>query len=305
MGKSINAPTSPEPGAERILLGIGSVALGAVGFGFLPLFLYWGYSGGLTPETGLLWRYGGGLLLMAPAMLVLGARAWHYSGRAFCAGLAMGVGTVSLFHSYASLPVTLVILIFYTYPAFTLIFGRAFFGKPMTPRLLGAVILVLLAAALIVRPDADQGITVGLLLFAFLGPMGFAGYLTLAAEIGPATHMAARINGVNLGALAVALPVSLAVLDTVVPNAPAGWLGAVCLALVTGVMSNAFNLFGAALAGGARAAIAGSAELVTALLIGVLVFAEPFAWPYLVSAVLLLAAIGLSLPRRLVPETSA
>lgn len=301
MSKSINAPPSLEHGAQRILLGIGSVALGAVGFGFLPLFLFWGYSGGLTPEAGLLWRYGGGLLLMAPLALLFGARAWRHGGRAFCAGLAMGIATVSLFKSYASMPVTLVILIFYTYPAFTLIFARLLFGKPMTPRLSAAVILVLVAAALIVRPDAEAGITVGLLLFAFLGPMGFAAYLTLAAEIGPATHMAARINGVNLGALAVALPVSLAVLDTVIPNAPVGWLGAVCLALVTGVLSNALNLFGAALAGGARAAIAGSAELVTALLIGVLIFAEPFAWPYLVGVVLLLAAIGLSLPRQQAP----
>lgn len=302
MSKSINAPASPEPGAQGILLGIGSVGLGAVGFGLIPLFLHWGFAGGLTPETGLLWRYGGGLVLMAPLVLVLGARAWRHIGRAFSAGLAIGVGTVSLFYSYASLPVTLVILIFYTYPAFTLIFGRLFFGKAMTPRLLMAVVLVLLAAALIVRPDADAGITVGVLLFAFLGPMGFAGYLTLAAEIGPSTHMAARINGVNLGALAVALPVSWVVLDTLIPNAPVGWLGAVCLALVTGVLSNALNLFGAALAGGARAAIAGSAELVTALLIGVLVFAEPFAWPYLVCAVLLLAAIGLTLPSRRQPD---
>lgn len=298
MGKSINAPSAPGSETQRVVLGIASVATGAVGFGLLPLFLYWSFEGGMSPEAGLVWRYGGGLLLMAPLTLWLGARAWRHGGRAFCAGLSVGVGTVSLFHSYAVLPVTLVILIFYTYPAFTLIFARLFFAKPITPRLLVAVALVLVAALLIVRPDVEAGITVPALLFAFLGPMGFAGYLTLAAEIRPQTHMAARINAVNLGALLVALPLAVFVLESLVPANAVGWLGALCLALVTGVLSNALNLFGASLAGGVRAAIAGSTELVTALLVGLAIFDERLTWPYLLCAVLLLAAIGLSLPSR-------
>ncbi len=298
MGKSINAPSAPESEAQRVVLGIASVATGAVGFGLLPLFLYWSFEGGMSPEAGLIWRYGGGLVLMAPLTIWLGARAWRHGARAFCAGLSIGLGTVSLFHSYASLPVTLVILIFYTYPAFTLIFARLFFARPITPRFLAAVALVFLAAALIVRPDGNAGITVPALLFAFLGPVGFAGYLTLAAEISPTAHMAARINAVNLGALLVALPLAAFVLETLVPVNEIGWLGALCLALVTGVMSNALNLFGASLAGGVRAAIAGSAELVTAILVGLVIFDERFTWPYLICAVLLVAAVGLSLPGR-------
>ncbi len=297
MSKSMKVGTASPDGHTGIALGLLSAATGAVGFGFLPLVLHWAYEGGLSPETALLWRYGGGLLLMAPSLL-LGARAWRHAGMGFWAGVAVGLGTIFLFHAYASLPVSLVILIFYTYPAFTLIFSRLVFGVALTPRLITAAGMILLAAMLIMRPDDEAGVTVRALALAFLAPMGFAGYLTFSARINSAAHVAARINAANLGALIVALPTAFGLFHTMIPAGTEGWLGAIYLAVITGVASTGLVMMGAALAGSVRAAVAGGAELVTALLVGVLLFAEPLSWNYILCAALLAGALGLSLSGR-------
>ena len=119
-----------------------------------------------------------------------------------------------------------------------------------------------------------------------------------SARIKSGAHIAARVNAANLGAFMVALPPALGLFDTIIPTGPQGWLGVVYLAVITGVVSTALMMAGAALAGSVRAAIAGGAELVTALLVGMLIFAEPLTWNYALCAAMLAGALGLTLSGR-------
>ena len=159
-----------DPSSVGLALMIGA----AVGFGLNPLFARYAYAGGVGPEAAALYRFGGPALLLLP--FCLGAcRHPRAALTALCLGACMGLGIAAYFRALAVLPVALPALVYFTYPALTLLLGRALFGEPITPRAAGACACVLLACALILAPGgrlaADH---VGALLLCLAAPLAYA-----------------------------------------------------------------------------------------------------------------------------------
>mgnify|MGYP005683245755 FL=1 len=93
-----------------------------VGYGFNPLFARWIYAFGLSPEISVVYRYGLPALLMLPFVTSFRNQP-RESLMAFCGGLSMGLGALGYFKALSVLPVSVCVLIFFTYPLFTIIFG--------------------------------------------------------------------------------------------------------------------------------------------------------------------------------------
>ena len=82
------------------------------------------------------------------------------------------------------------------------------------------------------------------------------------------------------------------------PVSPIGWVSLFYLALVTGIGATMLVVVGTAMAGSSRAAVAGSSELITVLMVGWWIFGEEVRIVAVIGAALILAAIIVSLPRR-------
>jgi drug/metabolite transporter (DMT)-like permease len=281
-----------------VRLGVLLTAAGAVAYGLLPVVLGTLYREGVTPEAALVYRYAGSVPPLA--LLVLWRRpSWHGALIAGLAGLGVGAGTIFLFRGYARLPASLTVLIFYTYPAFALVLARLVFGVAIVPRTVAAIAMVIVAALLILgRGEMAPGL-VGVALATFGAPAGYGLYLACLARLPNDADLALRMLAVNVAACAVVLPLALS--DPVAMTWPAtaiGWLAALYMPAITGIGATALIVLGASLAGGARAGVAGATELVTVLLLSWIVLGESFRWGALAGALLILAAIGLSLPWR-------
>jgi drug/metabolite transporter (DMT)-like permease len=289
-----------------VMLGILLTAVGAVAFGLLPLVLAVLYADGVDPDSALSYRYLGAL---PPLVIWLALRRPEWRGLALslAAGLAIGAGTVFLFRGYATLPASLTVLVFYTYPAFTLAVGLLVFGVPLEARMSAAIAMVIVAAALILSPGSIEGVPLLAVFVTFGAPLGYAVYLSCLARLPVETGVAVRLLGINAGACLVVVPVMLLERGGLaLPWSLEGWLAALYLPAITGIAATALIVLGASLAGGARAAVAGASELVTALAIGWLIFGETAGWPMLAGALLILAAIAVSASgrRRPVPPLS-
>jgi drug/metabolite transporter (DMT)-like permease len=274
--------------------GMALILLATVGFGLNPLFARWAYSGGLSAETALLYRFLVPALVLLPFMA--GARHdWIVAGKAVALGMFVALGTITYFRSIAAVPVATAALVYFTHPLFTILLGRLFFGTPLTKNGLTTVALVLLACALILSPS---GLSVGqfqALAVSFLMPVSFA-TLILGFEnwiwrlpLWPRTALTLW------GQVVVIVPVLLLVpASQLTPSTPLGWVGVVGLASVSSLLPQVLTAAGIPLIGAARTSVLGSAELITSLLTGWLILGESVRVPEVLGAALIILAVWLS-----------
>ena len=281
----------------RVRLGVVSVALGAVGFGLLPIFLEHLRADGVDSGSSLAARFGGSAVLLA-FWVAIRRPAWRGIGLALVAGAGIGGGTVFLFEGYARLPASTAILVFYTYPAFALALARLVFGVPIERRMLAAIVMVVLAACLILSPGSIEPDLLPVVLATFGAPLGYGVYLVCLARIPAAVDPALKTLVLTVSAGVVAGLYALAVEDGFAwPVSAMGWASLGYMTVVTGVVGIVLIAIGAALAGSGRAAVAGSSELVTVLIVGWWAFGEAVRVEALAGAVLIFAVIAASLPR--------
>ena len=284
-----------EANRPAMVAGVLLVAAGAVCYGLLPLPLEILRDEGVGSTSSLLVRFG-------VSLVVLGAFvAWQRCpggalSAPFFAGLGIGAATIFLFEGYARLPAATTILVFYTYPAFTLVLASLLFRAGLEWRTILAIALVLGAAGLIVTPGNLEATPLGAVLITFGAPLGYGLYLAcLGAADG---HVLWRTLVVSVAACVVTLIwhlVSDASLSW--PASTNGWISLGWVGLGTGILATCLVVAGTAMAGSGRSAVAGSAELVTVLLTGWLLFGETLHWQAVAGAIAILAAIVVSLPR--------
>ncbi len=278
-----------------MVAGVLLVAAGAVCYGLLPRPLEILRDEGVGSTSSLLVRFG--VSIAALAAIVAWRRCSGGSLRApFLAGLGIGAATIFLFEGYARLPASTAILVFYTYPAFTFVLAGLLFRAGMEWRMVLAIALVLGAAALIVAPGNLEATPLGGVLITFGAPLGYGLYL---ACLGVADgHVLWRTLVVSMAALMVTLAWHL-VSDASLawPVSTKGWISLGWVGLGTGILATCLVVAGTAMAGSGRSAVAGSAELVTVLFTGWLLFGEPLHWEAVVGALAILTAIVVSLPR--------
>ncbi len=285
------AGTMPPPDKPQHKLGLALMLLTAVCFGLNPLFARYAYSGGLTPEVTALYRFGGPALVLLP-LCAVGRGQWRLALTALGLGAGMGLGLTAYFKALAVLPVALPALVYFTYPAFTLVLGYLLFGERITARAALACLCVLLACALVLSPDRLTTDQIGALLMCLAAPLAYALLLHgLARWLTPLPVMTRA--GLTIAGAALALVVLL-LLDAqtvkLAPNDALGWVGIVGLMTVCSLVPQVTAVLAVPMLGAGAAAIASSAELATSLAIGWVVLAEPVTGTALIGVGLILAA---------------
>lgn len=271
--------------------GLAMVTLAGAGFGLNPLFARVLYGEGLSPEVAVFARFALTAALLAPAAPGL-LRQPRLAALGLAMGAGMALGTLAYFHALAVLPVSLAVLVYYTYPLFTVVIGWLALRRPLTREAMAAAGLVAAACALVVSPQGLSGPQIEALLLCFLAPLAYAVTIhALSTWLTPLPLWRRMCAGI-WGHMLVLIP-AIALIDQgpLLPEAPAGWAALLGLATVASLLPQVAFLLGAPRAGADRTAIGGSAELLTSLAIGWIILGETVEPRAVVGAALLLAAL--------------
>ena len=271
------------------------VALSALGFGTISIFVTLATAAGGPLLSILTWRY-------AVAAVLLGAAAWLGGVRRpsptaarviLIAGLMQAVIAGLSMTALKYIPAGTLGFLFYTYPAWVAIIARVFHSEPLTKVRLFALALSL--AGIFVMVGAGEGLTlhpVGVAL-ALGSALLYAAYVPMIGMM-QTGHSATEISAyVSVGA-AVFLALGAAKFGQLTVTMPTrAWLCVLGLAVFSTFI--AFLLFfrGLRRLGPVRTAIVSTIEPFFTSVLGALILAQPFSRRSVIGGVLIAVAVVL------------
>ena len=121
--------------------------------GSVPMLTMGLYSRGMDPHAVLFWRYWLALSILVPLAVATSpglATEWRSAGRGlFINGITLGVlQTFTYFRAIQTMPSSIVVTIFFTYPLFAVIIDQVVFGRKARLPTVLAVLLILIGVAL-------------------------------------------------------------------------------------------------------------------------------------------------------------
>ncbi|MFM9938091.1 MAG: DMT family transporter [Hyphomicrobiaceae bacterium] len=274
----MTATPKPPPQASdwRAVL---AAATGSSLVGTVPMLAVGLYAQGMDVVSLLFWRYGIALLVLWPLAAATSANLgedWRRGGRGlFLNGITLGVlQTFTYFRAVQTLPSSVVVTLFFTYPMLTLAIDRFIFGKRIAMGSVIAVSLIFIGAALAGWPSLrlDGGDPVGLAC-ALATPLGFAAYIAIAyrftLKVSPFAGAASIYSGLGCGYALIAAGIGLKF-----PVDSTGWLSLLSIGIIGGVIQISSFAYALPRLSSSGYSIIVSMELVTVVLLGVLVLGE-------------------------------
>ena len=296
---SFNERTSQMPG-HGVAIALALVIAAACLFGLNPIFAKLAFEDGLDPIGALVWRFGLPCLLLAPFWLrprpaVPGTPLRRPILIALGAGAVMGLGMIAYFAALETLTVGTAAVIYFTYPAFTILIGLVAFKEAPTSQTLTACALVMVASGLVIgAPSVGPG-DLSAVALCFAAPVAFAILLQALGRGLAAMTSLSRTGLLILGHLLVLVPFLMLQTDVrMLPTSATGWVGAVGLAFAASLLPQLLMAIGAPKIGATKTSLLGSFELITALVLGWALLGEAVSNWTLAGSVLVMAALYLT-----------
>lgn len=282
------------------------VLLAAIGFGFNPLFAQILFAQGMTVEMVTLYRFilpGVLLSFYLPTPVAL----WPEVGRMLMIGFANGVGVLAYFYALQTLASATAILIYYTYPFFSLLIGVLIFKRSLSVNALLSAALVLIAASLVIDPSQLSMESKWALIGCFLAPMIFAFQIQYLAQPKQSLTAPRRMAWGTMGHLIILIPLAIYTSPEVIfPHEINGWWALLGLAFLAAALPQYLFVMGAIKTKPEVIAIFGSAELVVAMLSCALFLDQALTRLDITAMLLVIVALGIRhpkpIPRALEPE---
>jgi drug/metabolite transporter (DMT)-like permease len=277
---------------------------GSMLVGLMPIVARHLYAEGIGAPSMLLWRY----LIALPALLLAAAATRLDLVASFRAGapwlvlvgLTLGAGqTLCFWESIKTLDTGIAVLLFYTYPALTLVLDRILFKRPIRATAVLCVMIILGGAAMITLPGLRSGtLDPRGLAWALPAPLIYVFYLA-------ANSVLLRRQPPLAGALCLYLGMAITFAGATlyqgldIPAEPDSWLLLVFIALGSGALSITLFSYSVPLLGPSSYAVIANVELITVVAIGVLVLGEAVSPERAGGGVLIVAGIlGYGLMRK-------
>jgi len=242
------------------------VLLAAVGFGFNPLFAQILFAQGMSVEVVTLCRFIlPGVLLsfyLRTSMLL-----WPEVIRMLMLGFANALGVLAYFYALQTLTPATAILIYYTYPFFSLLIGVLIFKRSLSINALLSAFLVLIAASLVIEPSQLSVASTWALVGCFLAPMVFALQIQYLAKPKQNLTALSRMAWSTMGHLIVLIPLAVFTSPEItLPEQIKGWWALLGLAFIAAALPQYLFVIGALKTKPEVIAILGAVELVVAML---------------------------------------
>lgn len=275
--------------------GMWLIIASACGFGLNPMLAQLLYGLGFDFQVVTLYRFLIPAVLLLPMLRIKSVELGE-AGRMFAFGVANALAMLAYFNAIQTIEPAQAIFVYYTYPIFSLLVGWLVWGKK--PRRNGVVAgaLILLAASMVLAPGQLPAEHYWVLASTFFAPLVVASLIQYLAKPKQSLAVTQRINMSLLGHMLVLLPV-------VIWHGPEQWLPVtwqggvwlIALAVFASTLPQYLMTLGVAKVGSDRTAIAGSAEMVVAMISGTLVFGNALNQAQITAMLLVVIAMSIRL----------
>ena len=214
-------------------------------------------------------------------------------------GVLFIFSSLTLYLSFRLMPAGVASTILFTYPVMTAAIMTLFFRERLSFATVAAILLSLVGVLLLYWGDADGALsTVGVIL-VLVSALTYALYI-IVVDKSPLAMSSFKINFFVLFycALGMAAFALFSGQSLMLPPTPRAWLWVGWLAVVPAIMALVMMVYAAKYLGSTPTAILGALEPLTAVLIGIFVFSEPFSLRLLLGIVLILAAVFIIVLRK-------
>ena len=269
--------------------------LASISFGLINLFTLPLAASGLRMDSILFYRF----LLAGIAVglfLVLKREGLATSltniGKIFFLGSMYAASAILYFLSFTYMPSGLAATIMYIYPVMVAAIMFLFFKERLSWVTAAAIVLAVIGVAILSTGDTIGSISATGMLIVLASGAAYALYIVGLARV--------RIQGVSgikitfwifLSASLYMLLLSLSRGEFQIINETSNLVKILLLAIITGAISNIFTILAVQNIGSTFTSIIGAVEPMTAVCVGVFVFAEPFTTRIGIGMVLVLVAV--------------
>lgn len=271
------------------------IMFSAVMFGCMPLVAKTIYQNGGNPITLTLMRN----VLSLPFLFILMKREQQRNADVLhplpfgkMALLALGFSSTPLllFCSYNYISSGMATTIHFVYPIFVVVCCVFVFRQPPNAIKIICTLLCTVGILLFYEPG-EQGSLLGVLL-AFASGITYAFYIVYLNKSGltqlPTFTLAFWVSMLSGGAVAV---MGAATRQISLGMTPLGWLMSFVFAIAIAIFASVAFQVGVKIVGPQRASILSTLEPITSIVIGVLLFSEPFGFKTAVGVVFILASV--------------
>lgn len=280
---------------NRKLIGTLAGIAAAVCYGTNPLGALKLYAEGMQTNSVLFYRFGLAWVIIAIVML-LRKESLKVTRQEFTAltglGLLFIVSSLTLYLSFRHMAAGVASTILFTYPVMTAVIMTLFFHERTTWATVCALILSSLGVVMLYWSDSAGTLsTIGVIL-VLASALSYALYIILVNRSN--LQMSSfKINFYvllycTLGMVAYSL---IAGLPLMLPQNATSWFYVGWLAIVPAILALVLLVYAAKYVGSTATAILGALEPLTAVLIGIFVFGEPFTLNLAIGIILILGAV--------------
>lgn len=269
------------------------VLAAAIGFGFNPMFAQILYSQGFAAEMVSLYRF-----ILQAILLSFYLRTprceWSESLRMMLLGIVSGVAVFSYFYALNSISVATAVLIYYTYPLFSVLVGWVVFRRQPTMNALMSAALVLVAISLVVDLDTLSSSAKWTVLMCFLAPLVFAIQIQYLSKPMCSMPIVRRMGWSTMGHVAVLLPVAIWLAPVMVlPDSWVGLWAILGLSILAAALPQLLFLIGVPKTAPELTAALGAVELVVAMLMAALLMGQALGRFEITAMLLIMIALGI------------
>ena len=267
----------------------------AVCYGTNPLGALNLYAEGMNTPSVLFYRFGLAWVIMA-AVMMFRKENIKVTRREFATLTALGIlfilSSLTLYLSFHRMPAGVASTILFTYPVMTAAIMAIFFRERINVATVVSIALALGGVLLLYWGDTEGTLSVAGVALVLVSALAYALYI-IVVDRSPLRMSSFKINFFVLFYCALGMVVlSLASgQPLMLPPTPKAWLWVTWLAVVPAIMALVMMVYAARYLGSTPTAILGALEPTTAVVIGVMVFGEPFTMRLLLGIALILAAV--------------
>ena len=279
---------------NKKLIGIFCAIGAAVCYGTNPLARFL-YAEGMNIPSVLFYRFGLAWVIVAVVMMFR-KESLRVSRREFLTLSALGVlfilSSTTLYTSFNLMPSGIASTILFTYPIMTAAIMTLVFRERLTLLTVLSIALSLVGVALLSFNDDGSTFSILGIVLVLVSAFTYALYI-IVVDKSPLQMSSFKINFYVLFycALGNVLYALISGQALMLPPSPAAWFWVSWLAVVPAIMALVMMVYAAKYLGSTPTAILGALEPMTAVLIGVFVFSEPFSMRLFLGIVLILSAV--------------
>lgn len=280
---------------NRKLIGTLAGIAAAVCYGTNPLGALKLYAEGMQTNSVLFYRFGLAWVIIAIVMLFR-KESLKVTRQEFTAltglGLLFIVSSLTLYLSFHHMPAGVASTILFTYPVMTAVIMAVFFHERITWTTVVSLVLSGAGVTLLYWSDSAGTLSTLGVVLVLASALSYALYIILVNRSN--LQMSSfKINfyvlmyctlGMVVYSLVAGLPLSL-------PQTATSWFYIGWLAIVPAIFALVLMVYAAKYVGSTATAILGALEPLTAVLIGIFVFNEPFTLNLAIGIVLILGAV--------------